>query len=69
MPITFEWDEQKASLNLAKHGIAFEEAKTVFNDPFSLTIADPLHSYEEHRWLDIGFSFHGRLLVVWYMVY
>ena len=66
MDLVFEWDEEKASRNKAKHGITFEEAKTVFNDPFSMTVSDPDHSDEEERWVDIGLSAEGRLLVVWY---
>ena len=66
MELTFEWDEEKARRNEAKHGVTFEEAKTIFNDPFAITIPDPDHSDEEDRWLDIGLSAQGRLLVVWY---
>ena len=66
MEFVFEWDEMKANRNVTKHGVTFEEAKTIFNDPFSLTIADPDHSHDEERWLDIGLSAEGRLLVVWY---
>jgi uncharacterized DUF497 family protein len=44
MPLTFEWDPHKARTNLVKHGIAFEEAATIFGDPSSLTIPDPEHS-------------------------
>ena len=66
MAILFEWDEEKAAVNEAKHGVSFEEAKTVFNDPFSVTIADPDHSIGEDRYLDIGLSAMGRALVVWY---
>ena len=54
MAILFEWDEEKAAVNEAKHGVSFEEAKTVFNDPFSITIADPDHSIGEDRYLDTG---------------
>jgi uncharacterized protein len=64
--LVFEWDEDKARLNELKHAVTFEEAKSVFNDPFSLTIADPDHSAGEDRWLDVGLSTRGRLLVVWY---
>lgn len=39
----FEWDEQKAAGNLIKHGVSFQEAKTVFGDPLSITVADPEH--------------------------
>ena len=66
MSLEFEWEEEKSRTNQAKHGVTFEEAKTVFNDPFTLTISDPDHSNEEERWLDIGLSAEGRLLVVWY---
>ena len=66
MNLVFEWDEDKARRNELKHGVAFEEAKTIFNDPFAVTVPDPDHSEEEERWLDIGLSAEGRLLVVWY---
>ena len=66
MELTFEWDELKARGNEAKHGISFEEAKTVFNDPFALTIFDPDHSEEEDRFIDVGLSSMGQILVVWY---
>ena len=49
MELRFEWHEKKAQENLRKHGISFEEAKTVFNDPFSITIADSKHSDHEER--------------------
>jgi len=41
--LVFEWDEEKAERNKAKHGVTFEEAKTVFNDPFAVTVSDPEH--------------------------
>lgn len=66
MALTFEWDGNKSKHNLKKHGVAFDEAKTVFNDPFSITVPDPDHSEEEERYLDIGLSSQGRLLVIWY---
>jgi uncharacterized DUF497 family protein len=46
--------------------VTFVEAKTVFNDPFAITIKDPDHSDEEDRYLDIGLSFKGKMVVVWY---
>ncbi len=55
MALTFEWDEEKSRSNFRKHGISFEEAKTVFHDPFTITIDDPDHSDEEERYIDIGF--------------
>jgi uncharacterized protein len=66
MALTFEWDGEKSRRNLRKHGVTFEEAKTVFNDRFAVTIHDPEHSEGEERFLDIGLSFKGRVLVVWY---
>ena len=66
MSLTFEWDQNKSEKNERKHGIKFEEAKTVFNDPFAITIDDPDHSYGEHHYIDIGFSSKGDVLVVWY---
>ncbi len=60
----FEWDEKKAATNLAKHGVSFEEAVTVFGDPLSDTFDDPDHSVEERRFLIIGTSDRGRMLIV-----
>ncbi len=66
MGLTFEWDEEKDLSNQKKHGVSFEEAKTVFNDARSITIADEQHSEEEDRYIDIGTSCHGRVIVVSY---
>lgn len=66
MTLQFEWDEDKAAANLAKHATSFEEASTVFNDSFSLTIYDEAHSFNEERYIDIGTSQSLRLLVVVY---
>ena len=66
MAMQFEWDEEKAEVNLQKHKIGFEEAKTVFGDPFSITVDDPDHSTDEQRYIDIGKSSSGKLLVVVY---
>ncbi len=66
MTLTFEWNENKSQGNSKKHGITFEEAKTVFNDTFAMTIDDPDHSEVEDRYIDIGISLKGRILVVWY---
>jgi uncharacterized protein len=60
----FEWDSAKAARNLAKHGISFDQASTVFGDPLAVTIADPDHSADEDRFLTTGFSSAQRLLVV-----
>ena len=60
----FEWDPDKAARNLAKHGVSFPEAATVFGDPLAMTYGDPDHSREEDRFLTFGHSSAGRLLVV-----
>lgn len=60
----FEWDEQKARQNLKKHSVSFEEAATIFSDPFSLTVGYPLHSTGEERFVTLGYSNAQRLLVV-----
>jgi uncharacterized DUF497 family protein len=64
--LDFDWDEDKAAANFKKHGITFEEAKTVFGDPFSVTIDDPAHSLREYRFVDIGTSASGVILAVAY---
>lgn len=64
MDLVFEWDDRKAKQNIKKHGVSFEEASTVFADPFAVTIHDPLHSDEEDRYVTLGQSQQRRLLVV-----
>lgn len=64
--MNFDWDESKAQANLAKHGIAFDEAKSVFTDPFYVDFYDPDHSDEEERYIIIGQSQRQRVLVVSY---
>ena len=64
MPLNFQWDENKARTNLAKHGVSFEDAATVFGDALSLTIPDPAHSQREDRFIILGMSHKGKLLVV-----
>jgi hypothetical protein len=66
MALEFEWDENKANANFQKHGISFDKAKTVFDDPNSITISDSKHSSSEDRYIDIGLSSQGQLLVVVY---
>ncbi|MBI3398024.1 MAG: BrnT family toxin [Deltaproteobacteria bacterium] len=60
----FEWDHKKASSNLRKHKVSFEEATTVFYDSLSATFDDPDHSTDEERLITIGYSSRSRLLVV-----
>jgi len=64
MYYNFEWNPTKARSNYKKHGIRFEEAATVFRDPKALTIFDPDHSEREERWVTMGISKSGRLLIV-----
>ena len=66
MALEFEWDPRKAELNLKEHGVSFDDATTVFRDTLSITIADPGHSGSEDRFVDIGMSHRGQLLVVSY---
>jgi uncharacterized DUF497 family protein len=60
----FEWDREKAKRNLRKHRVSFDEAVTVFYDPLSATFDDTDHSVGERRYISIGYSARGRLLVV-----
>lgn len=64
MGLRFEWDRRKATANLRKHGVSFDEASTVFHDPFALLFDDEDHSGDEPRELAIGHSITGRLLLV-----
>jgi uncharacterized DUF497 family protein len=60
----FEWDPKKAAKNLRKHKISFAEAATVFGDPLGVTVRDPEHSSEEHRYITLGMSNRYRLVMV-----
>ncbi|MGC2461038.1 MAG: BrnT family toxin [Steroidobacteraceae bacterium] len=64
MTTEFEWDEAKARANLRKHGIPFDEAASAFYDPLSVTIPDPDHSASEARFVLLGVTVTGRLVVV-----
>lgn len=64
MKYNFEWDPQKAKTNISKHKISFSEATTVFKDPLALSIFDDEHSQNEERWLTLGISSVGNVLVV-----
>jgi uncharacterized DUF497 family protein len=63
----FEWNENKAASNLQKHGVPFELASTVFNDPRLLTVADLEHSENEERWFSIGLASSGAMLSIAYL--
>ena len=66
MGYEFEWDPAKERSNRRKHGVSFDEATTVFADPFSLNMPDPSHSVSEERFLALGRSSKARLLMVAY---
>lgn len=60
----FEWDIAKAAANLKKHKVSFAEAATVLGDSYSITVPDPDHSVGEDRYITVGMSDRGRLLIV-----
>lgn len=62
--LQFEWDENKNTINKRKHGVSFEEARTVFYDEEAIVIDDPEHSEEEERFIILGLSQKANLLVV-----
>jgi uncharacterized DUF497 family protein len=62
--LDFEWDADKANKNAEKHRVSFEEAATVFDDPMFITFIDSEHSVGEERYITIGMSRRGRLLVL-----
>ena len=60
----FEWDPAKAAANLAKHGVSFEEAQTVFDNPLAVIFDDEIHSLEKPREIVVGHSDRNRVLLV-----
>ena len=64
MKLTFEWHEAKSKENLRKHNIGFDQAKSIFSDPFLLTFPDEKHSQEEERLISIGRSSKEKTLIV-----
>lgn len=62
--MTYEWDEVKAQLNIAKHGVSFEEAVSVFGDEYGIVVFDEEHSSDEERFYLIGMSVKERILIV-----
>jgi uncharacterized protein len=62
--VNFEWDPRKDAAKERKHGITFDEASSVFGDPFALTADDPDHSLDERRFLTVGYSTQHRLIIV-----
>ena len=62
--LRFEWDPGKAARNIKRHGISFDEAATIFDDPMFTTVIDQEHSSDEERYITIGLSSGGRLLII-----
>jgi uncharacterized DUF497 family protein len=65
--VRIESDSEKASANLAKHGVSFDEASAVFGDSSAKTVPDPDHSEVEERFLTTGLSTQQRTLIVWHI--
>ncbi|MFZ1573734.1 MAG: BrnT family toxin [Chromatiaceae bacterium] len=64
--MTLDWDEDKATRNLTKHGVSFDESVGAFDDPLYIDFFDPEHSENEHRYIRVGCSERRRILVVSY---
>ena len=64
MKLVFDWDEDKARRNRSKHKITFDEARTVFGDPFLVTFPDDYHSQDEERFISLGTSSKNRVILV-----
>ncbi len=64
--LRFEWDQEKDKANIKKHGVSFDEARTVFYDEQAIQFFDPDHSKDEDRFILLGISFKLRTLVVCY---
>ncbi|NUN64346.1 BrnT family toxin [Pseudanabaena biceps] len=64
MDMKFEWDNSKAITNLKKHGVSFEEAQTVFDNPLAVIFDDAAHSINEYREIIIGHSLRSQLLII-----
>lgn len=62
--VNFEWDPGKARQNRRKHRVSFQEAATVFGDPLAITYSDPDHSLSERRFITVGMSSAGKVLIV-----
>ena len=67
--MNFEWDEDKSSINLRKHGISFEETEEVFDDPFHISILDKRFDYFEERWITIGSTNRRKIIVIGHLYY
>ncbi len=63
MELIFEWDANKARVNIGNHKVSFNEAKTIFDDPYLVTYLDEFHSDSEDRYISIGYSTRNRILL------
>lgn len=64
-----EWDEKKNKKNIKVHGVSFDEAKEILDDPFCISILDKRFDYSEERWISLGSTTTGKLLVIGYAYY
>lgn len=64
MKYNFEWDPNKAKMNIRRHGISFEQVAEIFTDHFTISVFDEGHSQEEERWITIGKNKNEKILVV-----
>ena len=64
--LRFAWDSEKAASNLSKHGVSFEEGRTIFADPDEVMLPDPDHSAEEERYISIGRATNGEVMLACY---
>ncbi len=65
----FEWDERKNKTNKKKHGVSFEEASEIFDDPFHLAILDKRFDYFDERWITIGITKKGKVIVAGHLYF
>lgn len=69
MEMMFEWDKHKNTVNSKKHGISFEEAAEVFEDPLHISVLDKRFDYYDERWITIGATKDGRIIVIGHLYY
>lgn len=65
----FEWDEKKNKSSIKSHGVSFEEAAEVFDDPFCISMLDKRFNYYEERWISLGSTIKGKIIVTGYAYY
>jgi uncharacterized DUF497 family protein len=65
----FDWDDKKNAANIKKHGISFEEAAEVFDDPLHISLLDVRFDYNEERWITIGTTLNGKIIVIGHLYF